>query len=146
MIATKDLTTEPPRSPRVRVGRYIILARMADKGRAELNGVNGEYHFNCPLDKMLFDYMQVDGEDVRELLRAGKTDEQIAEWLDQNGAKRQDRDLERWAREVEQQRPYENLDKRGWFIDECRKVGLDPVNTTLFELLDADDRRSFEGA
>ena len=37
MNTAKDLSKEPPRSPRIRVGGFAILARMADKGRASLN-------------------------------------------------------------------------------------------------------------
>ncbi len=40
-----DLTQRPPRSPRVRLGGYVILPRMLDKGRAALAGKLGEYHF-----------------------------------------------------------------------------------------------------
>jgi len=31
-----DLTQRPPRSFRVRLGNYVVLARMLDKGRATL--------------------------------------------------------------------------------------------------------------
>jgi len=41
-----DLTERPPRSFRVRLGNYVILARMLDKGRATLAGKNGEYKYN----------------------------------------------------------------------------------------------------
>jgi len=54
MKTAKDLTKEPARSPRTRIGGYALLARMADKGRATLNGTAGEYPFDCPLDNMLF--------------------------------------------------------------------------------------------
>ena len=37
-----DLTQRPPRSFRVRLGNYVILARMLDKGRATVAGKNGE--------------------------------------------------------------------------------------------------------
>jgi hypothetical protein len=40
-----DLTQRPPRSVRVRLGRYIILPRLLDKCRATLAGKNGEYHY-----------------------------------------------------------------------------------------------------
>lgn len=50
----KDLSKEPPASPRVRTGGYAVLARMADKGRAEIAGTAGDYHFACPLDNCLF--------------------------------------------------------------------------------------------
>ncbi len=46
-----DLTQRPPRSPRQRLGGYAILPRMLDKGRATIAGKQGEYHFNCPLDR-----------------------------------------------------------------------------------------------
>lgn len=48
---SKDLTKEVPASPAGRVGGYVILARLADKARAEFLGGNvGEYHTGCPLD------------------------------------------------------------------------------------------------
>src|SRR5437879_3806180 len=50
----KDLTQEPPRSPRERLGGFVIFARTVDKCRADLAGTIGEYHFDCPLDNMLF--------------------------------------------------------------------------------------------
>ena len=85
MITAKDLTKEAPRSLCQRVKGYAVLARMADKGRATINGTMGEYHFNCPLDNMLFSFKGVQAEDVKSLLASGATDEQVAAWLDQNG-------------------------------------------------------------
>ena len=41
-----DLTQRPPRSFRVRLGNYVVLARMLDKGRATLAKKNGEYHYD----------------------------------------------------------------------------------------------------
>jgi hypothetical protein len=32
-----NLTQRPPRSPRVRLGGYVVLARILDKGRAEIS-------------------------------------------------------------------------------------------------------------
>jgi hypothetical protein len=55
-----DLTQRPPRSPRVRLGGYVILARMLDKGRATLAGKNGEYNYNCPLDQNFLNFTGID--------------------------------------------------------------------------------------
>lgn len=41
-----NLTQRPPRSPRVRLGGYVILARILDKGRAGLASLAGEYKYN----------------------------------------------------------------------------------------------------
>jgi hypothetical protein len=68
MTAAKDLSREAPASPRLRTRGYAILSRMADKGRAELAGTLGGYHFDCPLDKALFDFKGVKVEDVRAMI------------------------------------------------------------------------------
>ena len=43
MNANPNLTQRAPRSPRVRLGGYVLLARILDKGRAEISGIAGEY-------------------------------------------------------------------------------------------------------
>src|ERR1700679_469374 len=70
MSTAKDLTTEAPRSPRKHVGGYAILGRTLDKGRALIGGNIGEYHFDCPLDNMLFGFKEVKGDEVKKLLEA----------------------------------------------------------------------------
>src|SRR6202171_763145 len=62
-VTGKDLTKESPRSPRIRVGGYAILGRTIDKCRALAGGNIDEYHFDCPLDKMLFGFKAVKGDD-----------------------------------------------------------------------------------
>jgi hypothetical protein len=75
MTKAKDLTQEPALSPRIRIGAYALLARMADKGRATLNGTAGEYHFDCPVDNMLFGFKGVKGAEVKPLLASGASDD-----------------------------------------------------------------------
>jgi len=38
-----NLAQRPPRSPRVRLGGYVVLPRILDKGRADLAGTAGEF-------------------------------------------------------------------------------------------------------
>src|SRR5580692_7822295 len=70
-----DLTQRPPRSFRVRLGNYVVLARMLDKGRATLAGKNGEYICNSPTDQ------RTDAETlasfVEHLCRLSKTREDV---------------------------------------------------------------------
>jgi hypothetical protein len=42
-----DLTERPPRSFRVRLGGFVILARMLDKGRATLAKKNAKFSNGC---------------------------------------------------------------------------------------------------
>ena len=140
----KNLTQEAPSSPRVRVGGYALLARMADKGRASLNGNTGEYHFDCPLDNYLFGFKGVKGADVKDLLAAGASNEDVAKWLDTHGTPKTAAEITAWSDSVEAANPYEMPDKKEWFAGECAKVGLDPKTTTLFTFLETDDRLTFK--
>jgi hypothetical protein len=139
----KDLTREAPRSPRQRLGGYVIMARMIDKGRATINGTAGEYHFDCPVDNMLFGFKGVKGDEVRQLLASGASDDEILKWFNAHGTQKTDAEIKAWSAGTEAGRPYDNPEKREWFVGECKKVGLDPAKSTLFDYLDADDKQSF---
>src|SRR5215471_3536791 len=143
MITAKDLTKEAPRSLCQRVKGYAVLARMADKGRATINGTMGEYHFNCPLDNMLFGFKGVQAGDVKSLLASGATDEQVAAWLDQNGIPKTAEEIKAWSDSVEAIQPYQDPEDRDWFVSECARLGIDPVKSRLCDYLDTDDRVSF---
>ena len=144
MIPSKDLTKEPPRSPRLRLGGYVILARTIDKGRALLNGKVGEYHFDCPVDNALFGFKGVKGDAFKQQLQNGVTDEQALAWLNANGTKKSAAEISAWAQATEKDNPYNNPEKRDWFKGECEKAGLDPAKTTLFDWLEVDDRLTFK--
>lgn len=139
IIQARDLSQQPPRSPRVKIGGYPLLARALDKGRADLAGTVGEYHFDCPLDNYLFDFKQVKGADVKDLLAKGATDEEVAKWLDTHGTPRTAEEIAGFAAQVEAARPYDMPEKKQWFIDNCATVGIDPAKSTLFDFLEADD-------
>jgi len=144
MITAQDLGKVAPRSPRVRIGGYALLARMADKGRATLNGTAGEYHFDCPVDNMLFGFKGVTGAEVRPVLESGASDEQIARWLDTHGLPKTPAEIKAWGDTVEASSPVNNPDSKEWFVGECQRLGLNPERTTLFDYLEADDRASFK--
>ena len=54
-----NLTTRPPRSPRVRLGGYVMLPRVLDKARASLYGKAGEYKYGNPMDQHLFEFTSI---------------------------------------------------------------------------------------
>jgi hypothetical protein len=140
------LTREAPRSPNKIVGGYAILARTLDKCRALLAGNIGEYHFNCPLDRMLLDWKGIEGDDFKAAVAEGKSDEEMAQWLDSHGNAKSAEEKRDWIEEVKKSTLYNNPEKRDFFIEETRKLGLDPATTTLFQWLDADDEASYPRA
>ena len=145
-IQGKDLTKEAPRSPRLRTGGYAILARTYDKCRALLGGNIGEYHFDCPLDNMLFGFKGVKGDDFKGEVEKGASVEEMARWLDSHGDKKTPEEVKAWSDEVEAANPYNDPEKRDWFVDQVKVYNLDPAKTTLFDWLEVDDKASYQKA
>jgi len=141
-VTGKNLKKDAPRSPRIRVGGYAILGRTIDKGRALVGGNIGEYHFDCPLDNMLFGFKGVKGGDFKTQIEEGATDQELVEWLNENGEEKTPDEINRWADEVEASSLYHHPEKRDFFSEEVKKLGLDPAKTTTFEWLEVDDRLS----
>lgn len=143
-LQAKDLSQQAPRGPRERINGYVLMARMIDKGRATLAGTNGEYHFDCPLDNMLFSFKGLKGSDVRGVLASGASDQEIAAWIDSHGSPKTRAEVDAWSRDTEKFSFYNVPEKKEWFSGECRRLGLDPAKATLFEYLETDDRVSYK--
>jgi hypothetical protein len=139
-VTGKDLTRESPRSPRIRVGGYAILGRTIDKCRALVAGNIGEYHFDCPLDNMLFGFKGVKGDDFKAQIEQGASYQEIVEWHNRRGEKKTPEEIKRWSDEVTATRPYDDPERRDWFAGQVKPLGLDPAKTTLFDWLEADDK------
>jgi len=139
----KDLSKEAPRSPRIQIGGYPILARALDKGRAELAGQVGEYHFNCPLDNVLFGFKGVTGEEIHSLLADGKNDGEIVAWLNAHGTPKTAEEITEWGNAFEKISGHNDPERGEWFDGECRRLGLDPSSASLCDMLEADDQQSF---
>ncbi|HEY9688101.1 MAG TPA: DUF5069 domain-containing protein [Coleofasciculaceae cyanobacterium] len=92
----KDLTKDFPRSPRETLGGYVIAGRTLDKCRSTLAGINGEYHFNCALDKIFFEFAGISAEDFQNFVATGATDEEVGAWITQHGKTRERIELVKW--------------------------------------------------
>lgn len=141
-----DLTKTPPRSPRVRLGGFAILPRMLDKGRATINGKNGEYHYNCPLDQRFLSFLGISADALKKQLAAGKGDAEILVWIEKTAKhQRNPAEIKAWSDFAEQRVPTDN-ESRGYFSDILAKCAPDREDIgTWFELLDLDDYVSFGG-
>lgn len=145
-IQAPDLTKQAPRSPRVRLGGYAILARCLDKGRATINAKNGEYHYNCPLDQRFLEFAGIDAEALKSELAAGKGDGEILDWIQANAKhKYPDSQIVSWSAHQEQRAPFDT-EGREFFNGLHAKVAPKREDiSTWFDLLDLDDYVSFGG-
>ena len=135
-----NLTQRPPRSPRIRLGGYVLLPRMLDKCRAELAGTPGEYHYNCPLDQRFLNFTGIDPEALKAEVAKGLGDGEILAWVEANAPiKHSD-----W--EIEAAVPSDN-GSRGFVSGEIAKAGGENREDigTWFEFLDLDDHVTYGG-
>src|SRR5512143_3177769 len=97
------LTQRAPRSPRVRLGGYVILPRMLDKGRATIAGKNGEYHYDCPTDQQFLTFVGIDADALRKQMEARKGDGELLAWIEANAKhKRTPSEIAFWSQYQEQ--------------------------------------------
>ena len=139
-----DLTQHPPRSLRVRIGGYAHLARLLDKARAEIAGKGGDYHYDCPIDKMFFAFTGIAADAMLAEIKSGKTDLEILTWINANTS-RQPFEAVAWSSWLEQVGPG-SADGHKWIagVIEGNKSARDDIRS-FAEMLDLDDFVSYGG-
>jgi hypothetical protein len=142
-VHPRNLSKQAPHSPRERLAGFVIARRTVDKCRASLAGTLGQYHYDCPLDNMLFSFKGITSEQFKAAVQASKDDEEIGVWLHANGSLKTAGEIKTWSDEMEAGSLYKNPDKRDYFIENCHKLGLNPQMNSTFDWLEADDRESF---
>ena len=145
-LKSSDLTKQPPRSPRVRLGGYAILPRCLDKGRATIAGKNGEYHYACPLDQRFLEFAGVDPKALKTKLAAGKSDGEILAWINTSAKhKRTEAEIAAWSALADQRAP-SDPESREFFNGIHSKIAPKREDvSTWFDLLDLDDYVSYGG-
>lgn len=146
-IAAPDLTVRPPRSARVRLGGYALLPRMLDKGRATLVGKNGEFHYNCPLDQHILNFLGLDPEALLKELAKDKGDGEILTWISENAKnKRGAWEIQQWSDYMEKRGPDSDAETLGYFVQAVAKFTTDREDIRGWaDLLDLDDYVTFGG-
>ena len=137
-----DLTKEPPRSPNQLMAGVVSLARTTDKARAFNAGTLGEYDFDCPHDKPLFEFLGTDGPAFAAKVRELGSDAAIERWV------REDLIAERTPQAI----AAFNEERRNWRPDSHaqeyfetlqRQVAPNrPEIATWFDLLDLEEGRT----
>ena len=141
-----DLRERPPRSPRQRLGGFVWLPRLLDKGRATLAGTNGEYEYGCLLDQRFFDFVALEPEALKAQLAAGKSDAEVLQWiLAHAGRELSPAIIEAWSVQAERQAPSE-AELQQLLSEQPQGQALEGAERlTWFELLERHDRLSFGG-
>jgi len=136
-----DLRKGYPRSPNESLGHYVLLPRVIDKCQATIAGTNGEYNFNCPLDRRFFDFTGVSAEAFKAEVAKGKSDAELLAWVQQNAKKEHTPEvIKAWSYAERWRRPTPDM---AHYFEDIRLAAA-PENyrvETWFQLLDADEKR-----
>ncbi len=146
-ICAPDLTKRPPRSPRCRLGGYVILARLLDKGRAAIAGINGEFTYDAPMDQHLKEFIGLDFAALREQLATGNGDGEILAWVNANAnPKRSAWEIDAWSTFMERRGPSGDVETLQYFAGYVGKFAQEREDVkTWFDLVDLDDHVTFGG-
>lgn len=141
-----DLTREVPRSPKQKMLGIVSLARTIDKARAYNEGKLGEYHYDCPHDKPLFQFLGTDGVTFAAKVKELQTDENILAWVKRDLlAKKTEAEIERFNEDRFQWHPDPGSDSDKYYKELRAQVapGRDDI-VSWFDLLDLDEKRPVE--
>ncbi|MDO8543435.1 MAG: DUF5069 domain-containing protein [Opitutaceae bacterium] len=139
-----DLKQHPPRSVHVRIGGFAHLGRLLDKGRAVAAGKNGDYKYNCPLDRNFFEFTGIDHEAMFAEIKTGKSDTEMLAWVRAN-TKRTTPEIWAWSTWLEQHGPG-GAAGHEWVAETIKANAGDRDDIRAFaDLLDLDDYVSFGG-
>ena len=141
-----DLTKQAPRGPRVRLGGFVILPRLLDKGRATIAGKNGEYCFNCPLDQRFFSFAGINAAALKKKLTTGASDSEMLAWIMTKSASQPSvLEIAAWSTTEEQRVPAATEPRALFNKFHGRSAPEREDIATWFDLLDVDDYVSFGG-
>jgi hypothetical protein len=142
-----DLTQRPPRSFRVRLGNYVVLARMLDKGRATLAGKNGDYIYNSPTDQRLVQFLGFDPKALLKKLATGKGDGEMLAWIQSHSkTPRSPWEIEAWSAYMEKRAPDSDAETLAFFAEQLGRLSKTREDIkTFFEFVELDDYVSFGG-
>lgn len=137
-LLAKDLSKTAPRSARDTLAGYVIAARTLDKCRAVLAGTADEYHFDCPLDNFFFGFAEIKGDDFKDFVATGATDDEVAEWITQNAKKRERSETVEWNNDLRYKRISELPTELQVFMEDYIPENL-PTHRPVYVLFDVYD-------
>jgi len=135
-----DLTTSYPRSVREKHLGVVQIARTIDKGKAQLAGKLGEYRYDCPMDKHLFEWLGISGEQLLDAIKQG--DRATDDFLRAYVAKKSPAEIETFNREWLEYGPAPGSDSEKYFLDLRNQVAPNRSDVKAWaDLLDLDEKR-----
>jgi hypothetical protein len=136
-----DLTKNFPRSPYEKVDGYMMLGRTIDKAHATLQGLLGEYMYDCPLDKRLFGFLGISAPQLLELVENSENDEDVVDSLKTIQVERSTEEIEQFNDQILESGP--NDDESQVYFERLRQKHAPdrPDISSWFDIIEAEEGR-----
>ena len=137
-----DLTTKYPRSVRAEVLGLVQLGRAIDKGIATANGTEGEYHYNCPMDKGVFGFLGLDSDKLLDVIKQAQSESEIVAYVKPFVDKKSPAEIKAFNDDFVSHGPAAGSDSEKYFYELRNQVAPDRTDVTTWpDLLDLDEKR-----
>jgi len=136
-----NLTKNFPRSPYEKVGGYMMLGRTIDKAHATRQSLLGEYMYDCPLDKRLFDFLGISAGQLLKLAENSESDEGVVESLKTIQVERNTEEIEKFNDQISESGP--NDDESRVYFERLRQKHVPdrPEISSWFDIIEAEEGR-----
>jgi hypothetical protein len=137
-----DLTKTYPASVREQMHGLVQLKRTIDKGKALAQGTIGEYHYNCSMDKHLFEFLGIDHEELLDIIKSASGDSEVSEFVAPYVHAKDDAEIETFNKEWLVFGPPKGTPGGDAFLRIRGEVAPDRTDVTSWaDLLDLDEKR-----
>ena len=137
-----DLTKSYPASVREEMHGIVQLKRTIDKGKAFAAGTIGDYAYDCPMDKHLFEFLALDGDTLLDVIKSASNDSEISEFVAPYVHAKEDSEIETFNRDWLKYGPEKGSPQEGYFYKMLSEVAPDRTDVTAWaDLLDLDEKR-----
>lgn len=121
----------------------VSLKRVIDKAKAYNEGHLGDYDYDCPHDKPLFEFLGTNGEEFARKVKELNTDDAIGEWVRTTFlANKSSKEIEEFNERRMQWHPDPGSHSEEYFQNLRKKIAPErPEIVTWFDILDIDEGR-----
>jgi len=138
-----DLSRVYPRSPRALLGGFVLAGRMLDKCRAVIAETQGDYDFDCGLDRHFLGFSDIKADEFKTFVATGASDDAAGQWIQKHAKPKDPEQIMLWNNEW--------LDKRMEDLPPATQAYMEtyiadnlPENAivrVLFDVFDIEEKR-----
>jgi len=137
-----DLTTSYPASVKTKLHGIVQLQRTIDKGKALAAGTIGEYHYNCPMDVHIFEFLGIDHEALLAKIKDAKSDQEISDYVAPFVHAKSAAEIEAFNEDWLKHGPDPGSESEGYFKGMLKELAPERTDITSWaDLLDLDEKR-----